>query len=1327
MLATGLVFSAVLLSLLRASLPYLNQYHDQVIDWLVADQGLKIEAQSIDAGWHKSGPVLIINSLDVDFNRHADYDFAINRIKISIDFWNSLLSRRLVLNNLILDGAELHHPLTPFAEPHSEPLPNATVKADFINASELASTELQQWAQLTLRQFKHFELTNSSFAIINPSGDEKHIHIRELAFVNDGNRHRGEGWAYINDDAGDNNLRIMLDVTSAERDLTKLSGQIYLQAENMSVSGSLQQVLSKRLTQSTLNASSWIDINDNQLTGVLVQLQPSKLSWQYADKQQQLDIWGGYLQWQRTAGGWQLDSQDLALVSNGIVWPALTVQLRQQDNALLLAVNQLELANLTPLATLMTGVDAGLLATLSGLNPQGLVNDIKVKVPQADWQQLSYQFNLQDLQLQSFQGIPGFNHLDGQFRGRLNSGAIDLTMADAKLAMAGHLSQDLQVNSFTAAFNWQRYGSAEQGTAPRSEQQDQQPAVPSQLQASRRSGIEFQVNRLQLDTPELVLDSQLLLDIPAQQPAFLSLAGALDIRDASKAHYYYPPAFMGEALIDYLQLGLQQGHATNGQLLWYGEFANYPFSAGDGIFQARVNVEDATFAFAPDWPSLTNMQLELLFDNADLFMSSRQANLDQVELAALDGQLLDLTDAQLLTIQAKFASTGAVAKSLLDVSPLPNIAKTLDAVQVSGNISGHVDLSIPFTEAPVAVTGEIALLDDTVYLPATKMTLTGVNGSFGFKDDELTSLPITAQLWDQPLNLSFSSASRGDDYQVKIDLSGDWQPRQLLAANLPQYQDYISGSAHWQGALDMLFKSQGYHYQLDINSDLNRVLLALPQPLSKRAGNNWPSHLSVVGNDKQAQVQIKAADKGYFTGQFNYADGKLELIQSLLQIGNSDSLLRSDAANAVVIKVAELNLADWHRWYLQLPKTKIDMATSVTPLSSVTLAVANTAIQDQPVNNLRVTARKGYRNWQLSFKADEFNGSAVVPDSGNINVDFDYIYLPELQLNGKEENVSAPVVDDSRINAAASTLRWQDVPDFNFNCSACIVGNMNLGSVYAAVSKDELGLDLTALDINMGHSSLKASGRWTGTSPSTVTTRWQGQLKTDSVEQMVTSLGQVSPLAKTPAQLTFALSWLGDPLHFDRQSLAGQVSLDAKGGRILSVSDKGTRFLSIFSLQSLVNKLSLDFSDVFNDGLPYSAMRGTAKISDGIITNNDFLLNSNSGKVTGQGSFDLVTEQINYNLSFFPDVTSSLPLLTAFAVTPTTALAVFALSKILEPVVEVITELKFNISGDLENPVFTEVQRNQEEIKVPNKLIKAVESAVSLVTPSAATATPQGE
>jgi len=431
------------------------------------------------------------------------------------------------------------------------------------------------------------------------------------------------------------------------------------------------------------------------------------------------------------------------------------------------------------------------------------------------------------------------------------------------------------------------------------------------------------------------------------------------------------------------------------------------------------------------------------------------------------------------------------------------------------------------------------------------------------------------------------------------------------------------------------------------------------------------------------------------------------LIQSLVQIGNADELLISDTANAVVVNVDNLDIADWQSWYNGLPESNFNVSSAVEPLSSIKVAVANTVYYQQPLTDLNLTATKGYRNWGITLKADEFNGHVVIPELGNVNIDFDYLYLPDLVFVGDEDTIANN--EKSSVQASSTELVWQDIAGFNFNCGACIVGQINLGKASAEVSKDNSGLKLEALDVDMEHSAVAMTGRWFTDKEGKQATQFQGELKTKSIEDFMTGLGLISPLAKTPADVNFKLAWQDNPLNLDIDSLNGHAKITTKAGRISNVSDKGTRFLSVLSLQSLVKRLSLDFSDVFNDGLPYSSMTGSLQIVDGAINNKDFLVNSSSGKITGNGYIDLVTDTINYNLSFFPDVTSSLPVLAAFAVTPTTALAVFALSKILEPVVEVITELKFNVSGDFDNPTFTEVKRNQKAITVPDELINATD------------------
>ncbi|MFT5806225.1 MAG: hypothetical protein ACI9LG_000478 [Moritella dasanensis] len=1285
------VFSAVSISLLRASLPYLNQYHDRVIDWLVADQSVSIEVASIDAGWYKFGPVLIVNTLDVKFDESLPYHFDVERIKISIDFWNSVLERKLLLDNLILDGVQIKLPISPFQNSDDKD-------------SKLASPELTRLLDVFFRQLAHFELTNSNLRVLTPAGEEKVIHIPEFAWLNQGNRHRGEGWAYVNDDITDNNLRIMVDVTSAKDDLTNVSGQVYVQAENVSLSNWFEKVLFKRegLKQGALSFESWIDIANNKPTSALLQLQPSAFTWKSGDLQQSLNIWGGELEWQLTDSGWQLDSRDLALVTNGIVWPQLDLQVRQQDSDLFAFVNQVELSKLAPIVALSRYVDEALFKDLKALYPHGLVRDVKIKIPMQDWTQLRYQLNVDDLQLQSWQGFPAIDNVDIAVTGSLDAGKVSVDMQDVALDLSEHLEHSIQVNQFSTDLTWRRYDYSDIDVNSNSDTGT----------GTIATGIEIRADKVFVDTTELVLDSQFLLDIPTNAPPFLSLAGDLTLRDASKAYYYYPTEYMGEGLIDYLRGALKQGHAENGQVLWFGEFAHYPYAQGDGIFQTRLNVVDAEFKFDPHWPSLTELQLELLFQNDDLFMSSRQGNLAQVAISAVDLQLPNLGDVQALGIQAKFKTTGDKAKSLIDLSPLPEVSGVLNSLQVSGDINGAIDITLPFTDDdPVVVSGDIGLVNNSIYLSELDLTLKDVKGRFKFDDAGLLSTPLTAKLFDEPLNVSFTSGQQGSNYQVNVDLAGNWSSAKVMMQFMPEYQQYVSGNINWQGSLNMVFPEQGFNYEFDLQSDLDSVMLDLPMPLTKLASQEWPTDLSVVGNDKQAHIQLNSTDLITFSGQVNYAGEQLAMIQSLVQIGNADELLISDTANAVVVNVDNLALADWQSWYKGLPDSNFDVSSAVEPLSSIKVTVANTVYYQQPLTNLNITATKGYRNWGIALQADEFNGAVVIPDVGDINIDFDYLYLPDLVFNGDENNQAKTenIADEPQ----SSALVWQDVPGFNFNCGACILGQINLGKTSAKVSKSTIGLTLNSLDVDMEHSTVVMTGRWFTDEKGKQATQLQGELSTQSVEEFMTGLGMISPLAKTPADVNFRLAWQDQPLSFDGDTLNGNATITTKAGRISNVSDKGTRFLSVLSLQSLVKRLSLDFSDVFNDGLPYSSMQGSLLIVDGAINNKDFLLNSSSGKITGNGYIDLVTDTINYNLSFFPDVTSSLPVLAAFAVTPTTALAVFALSKILEPVVEVITELKFNVSGDFDNPVFTEGKRNQKAITVPDRWLNDAESQTS--------------
>jgi uncharacterized protein YhdP len=83
-----------------------------------------------------------------------------------------------------------------------------------------------------------------------------------------------------------------------------------------------------------------------------------------------------------------------------------------------------------------------------------------------------------------------------------------------------------------------------------------------------------------------------------------------------------------------------------------------------------------------------------------------------------------------------------------------------------------------------------------------------------------------------------------------------------------------------------------------------------------------------------------------------------------------------------------------------------------------------------------------------------------------------------------------------------------------------------------------------------------------------------------------------------------------------------------------------------------------------------------------------------------QGYTDLNAQRLNYQIEFAPNVTSSLPVIVAWMVNPATALAALALDQVLTSA-KVISNIKFSLTGTLDNPQLTELGRDSKEVTLP--------------------------
>ena len=134
-----------------------------------------------------------------------------------------------------------------------------------------------------------------------------------------------------------------------------------------------------------------------------------------------------------------------------------------------------------------------------------------------------------------------------------------------------------------------------------------------------------------------------------------------------------------------------------------------------------------------------------------------------------------------------------------------------------------------------------------------------------------------------------------------------------------------------------------------------------------------------------------------------------------------------------------------------------------------------------------------------------------------------------------------------------------------------------------------------------------------------------------------------------------------------------------------------------------MRKLKLDFRDVFAKGFFYDKIKGSFQLSDGTADTRDTIVDGGAGEITMHGYTNLISKELNYQIAFAPKVTSSLPVIIAYMVNPATALAALALDQVLTSA-KVISNIKFSLTGTLDDPKLEELGRDSKDITLPAQI-----------------------
>ncbi|EFB3282406.1 TPA: AsmA2 domain-containing protein YhdP [Escherichia coli] len=1257
LLLTGaalVVIAALLVSGLRIALPHLDAWRPEILNKIESATGMPVEASQLSASWQNFGPTLEAHDIRAELKDGGE--FSVKRVTLALDVWQSLLHMRWQFRDLTFWQLRFR------------------TNTPITSGGGNDSLEASHISDLFLRQFDHFDLRDSEVSFLTPSGQRAELAIPQLTWLNDPRRHRAEGLVSLSSLTGQHGvMQVRMDLRDDEGLLS--NGRVWLQADDIDLKPWLGKWMQDNIALETAQFSleGWMTIDKGDVTGGDVWLKQGGASWLGEKETHTLSVDNLTAHITRENPGWQFSIPDTRITMDGKPWPsgALTLawipeqDVRGKDNKrsdeLRIRASNLELAGLEGVRPLAAKLSPALGDVWRSTQPSGKINTLALDIPLQAADKTRFQASWSDLAWKQWKLLPGAEHFSGTLSGSVENGLLTASMKQAKMPYETVFRAPLEIADGQATISW----------------------------LNNDKGFQLDGRNIDVKAKAVHARGGFRYLQPANDEPWLGILAGISTDDGSQAWRYFPENLMGKDLVDYLSGAIQGGEADNATLVYGGNPQLFPYKHNEGQFEVLVPLRNAKFAFQPDWPALTNLDIELDFINDGLWMKTDGVNLGGVRASNLTAVIPDYSKEKLL-IDADIKGPGKAVGPYFDETPLKDsLGATLQELQLDGDVNARLHLDIPLNGELVTAKGEVTLRNNSLFIKPLDSTLKNLSGKFSFINGDLQSEPLTASWFNQPLNVDFSTKEGAKAYQVAVNLNGNWQPAKTGV--LPEaVNEALSGSVAWDGkvGIDLPYHA-GATYNVELNGDLKNVSSHLPSPLAKPAGEPLPVNVKVDGNLNSFELTGQAGADNHFNSRWLL--GQKLTLDRAIWAADSKTLPPLPEQSGVELNMPPMNGAEWLALFQKGAAESVGGAASFP--QHITLRTPMLSLGNQQWNNLSIVSQPTANGTQVEAQGREINATLAMRNNAPWLANIKYLYYnPSVPKTRGDSTPSSPFPTTERI----SFRGW---PDAQIRCAECWFWGQKFGRIDSDITISGNTLTLTNGLIDTGFSRLTADGEWVN-NPGNERTSLKGKLRGQKIDAAAEFFGVTTPIRQSSFNVDYDLHWRKAPWQPDEATLNGIIHTQLGKGEITEINTgHAGQLLRLLSVDALMRKLRFDFRDTFGEGFYFDSIRSTAWIKDGVMHTDDTLVDGLEADIAMKGSVNLVRRDLNMEAVVAPEISATVGVAAAFAVNPIVGAAVFAASKVLGPLWSKVSILRYHISGPLDDPQINEVLRQPRKEK----------------------------
>ncbi|PKO88952.1 MAG: TIGR02099 family protein [Betaproteobacteria bacterium HGW-Betaproteobacteria-10] len=1241
-----LIFVGLVLALRYVVLPKVADYQVEIEQAATRAVGQPVKIGKIEARWQGLNPDLVLNDVQL-LDDQGGLAFSLRRVE-SVLSWHSLWRLQPSLALLVFEGPVLQ------------------VRRDVDGRISVAGMLAEgdgnpAFSEWVLAQ-KRIRIRDATIVWDDRLRQAPPLVLEDLQFGldNSGRRHRfGLSAAPPAALAARIDLRgeVMGDMGEA---LESLAGKVFVELDYADLAGWRSWVdYPAYLPQGRGALRLWGDLKDGggKLTADVAL---EEVHVRLGDKLPVLDLatMRGRLEGTYQDGEWLLGGRGVELrTEQGIRVAPTDFHLAWRQNPQNAAVNGnfsanfLDLGALASLAAYLP-LDARSRALLQNYQPQGQVSELR-----ASWglagealQRYALKAGFAELGILPGAYFPGASGLSGQIDLSEKGGELTLDTAASTLSFPAIFPEPESVlDALKARASWKIFAViGGEGAA-----------------STRTTGVDIKLEKLEFAGPAAAGSARGTYRFSGDGPGEIDLTANVDRADARAVWRYMPHAVNAEARA-WIKRGIVSGRAYDGHLVLKGKLSDFPFRDGkSGKFIVTAKAADAKVDYVPGWPAIEHIDGNMSF-GVGMKVEARKGSILGAHLSGVTVTIPDFeSHEEMLLVKGLAQGPTSEFFRFLDQSPVgASIDNFTEGMKASGNGSLNLELDIPLRHSlDTKVRGDYRFTNNQLEPVSALPPLTQVNGQLLITEKSVTAQGITGQVFGGPLKVQVNNV--GD--KVAVVATGTAKIAEVSKHFAFPLTEHLTGSAGWKADISIRKRNADFVIQ----SDLRGINSPLPVPLNKIASAPLPLRIersTLDAQREQYRITLGAVAQGLvIRRQENWERG-------VLALGDAEPRLPE---NGLAVRVAA-PVIDADAWKNFLPQAASSTLTGLEPgddnglaLSVVTLKTPRLKLLGRDFEQVETNLRPRGNGWQISLNSRDAVGELFWNNAaeGWLEGNFKRLVVRPLTEMGEGE-VSA----------------LNSLPGMSLSVDDFRLGDKVLGRLELKARNDKGAWRLDTLSLQNPDGALKGRATWTNVGRHLTSLNFD--LEARDAGKLLERLGYVDAVRRGSAKMSGDLQWNGPLTSIHYPSLTGQMAVNAAKGQFNKLEPGVGKLLGLISLQSLPRRLTLDFRDIFSDGLAFDRIEGKLSVKKGIMrTVEPLQINGPAAQIEIQGEADLKNETQDLQVLVRPELGGVAAVGAATLLNPVVGAAALLANTVLKNPISRLFSYRYHVTGTWTEPL----------------------------------------